>query len=109
MKITELFDRFKAAMFTAVVNQYQPAGTLHEQFFPMQFSPALKTEVLQFDTHPNIAADVVSFDAALATKGRDLPGSFVVDIPKVGISRSKLESDILYNNKAYLFFNVRLQ
>lgn len=95
MQVTEMFDRFKAALFVANVNQFAPQGTDFLRFFPSQYSPTLKTEVLQFDTSPNVAGDIVAFDSRIENKGRETPGSITVGIPKIAVSRYKTETDYL--------------
>lgn len=93
MLVTEMFDRFKAAMFQANIQQFAPTGTSYAQFFPQEFSPSLKTEVLSFNTSPNVAGDIVALGSRIGNKGRETPGSIMVDIPKVGIARYKDEKD----------------
>jgi hypothetical protein len=78
----------------AVVNTYDLKSYYYPTLFPLQPQSTLTWKALEAQAGLKIAADVVSFNASIPKKTRDAISRLDGDIPKIGISREKLESDL---------------
>lgn len=97
--IQDLLTTFKAGVFQATVNAFQPADLVYRQYFPLEFSLTRETKVLTLDTGAKLAGDFIALDSSIGIKGRETPSLLTVQIPKVGWADRLDESDIdLYHN-----------
>ena len=78
----------------AVVNTYDLKPFYYPTLYPMQPQSLLTWKALEAQSGLKIAADVVSFNASIPKKTRDSISRVDGDIPKIGISREKLETDL---------------
>lgn len=92
--LTSVVKEFRVPDLQAIINEYLLGDLAYRTFFPTQFTPQLTFEVLEATFSAKVAADVVAFDSRAPRKGRQLPGKFIGDIPKVEIARVKGESDL---------------
>lgn len=78
----------------AVVNTYDLKPFYYPTLFPLMPQSLLTFKTLEAQAGLKIAADVVSFNASIPKKTRDAIARVEGDIPKIGISREKLETDL---------------
>ena len=78
----------------AVVNTLDLKPFYYPTLFPLMPQSLLTFKTLEAQAGLKVAADVVSFNASIPKKTRDAIARVEGDIPKIGISREKLETDL---------------
>lgn len=79
---------------TAVINTYDLKPYYYPTLYPLLPQSLLTFKTLEAQAGLKIAADVVSFNSSIPKKTRDAISRVDGDIPKIGISREKLETDL---------------
>lgn len=92
--VTSVVKEFRAPDLQAFINEYLLGDLRFKEFFPSEFQTQLTFESLEASFSAKVAADVVAFDSRAPRKGRQFPGKFTGDIPKIEILRPKKESDL---------------
>lgn len=78
----------------AVLDAYALDEFYYPSFFPVMFTPTLTWRALSGDYGINVAADVVSYNAAAPRKTRNVIERLTGKIPKIEIVRVKEETDL---------------
>ena len=103
---TTLIDGFSQKDMQAIVNKMTLNDFYYPSLFPLKFNPTLTWQALQADTGIPVAADVVAYNSASPKKTRDIVTKLQGDIPKIEISREKLESDLNKYNQLLHYANT---
>lgn len=94
-----IIPEFREADFSAILNS-NPLGELgYRSRFPTAFNTGLTFGTLEGETGAKIMADVVSLDANVPLKGREVAESIKGDIPKIEVGRMKTERDFFRINQ----------
>lgn len=78
----------------AVINTYSLKPFYYPTLFPLQETPFLTWKTLEAQAGLKIAADIVARGATIPRKTREAIAKMQGDIPKIAVSREKLEDEL---------------
>lgn len=88
-----IIPEFREVDFSAILNQ-KPLGDLgYRERFPLSYTTGLNYGNIEGETGAKIMADVVSLDANVPLKGREIVEKINGEIPKIEVGRVKTERD----------------
>lgn len=89
-----LIKEFSENDLQAVMDAYTLDEFYYPSIFPVMFTPTLTWRALSGDYGINVAADVISYNAAAPKKTRNVIERLTGKIPKIEIMRVKEETDL---------------
>jgi len=95
INVTNVVREFRQADAQAYLDTYPFSQYLYESVFPELYRRDLSFKSIEASTGANIAADVSAFNSRASRKGREMPGVYLGEMPKISIARDKTEQDMI--------------